>query len=80
MDHNVFLVPDPTTRTIAVHPDPDGDVVSETFTDARTGITYVIARDPEAAHHLSSELHQAVTSPRMGAMADQLRAARRDQR
>lgn len=58
-----------------MNPDVNGDVVVERFTDARTGATYVVARDPASARELATLLETAVTSPRIGAEADQRRAA-----
>jgi len=75
---DALLIPDPTTLTVGVKADVDGDVVVERFTDARTNISYVVARDPQAARDLATLLETAVTSPRIGAEADQARAARRE--
>lgn len=54
-----------------------GDAVSVQFTDAQHG-TYLIAVTPELAEHLATLLATAASSPRIGAYADQLRAAQRD--
>lgn len=75
---DVLVVPDPISLTIGVAPDLAGDVVVERFVDARTGTTYVVARDPESARELATLLETAATSPRIGAVADQLRAEQRN--
>lgn len=73
---NVF--PDPDTWTIGVLPTLDGDVVVETFRCLDSGERYTIVRTPEGADEIATLLHTAVTSPRIGAEADQRRAALRD--
>lgn len=73
-----LIVPDPDTWAITVKPHLDGDVVLETVTDTLTGRTYVITRTLAGAEQIATLLHTAVVSPRVGAIADQMRAEQRD--
>lgn len=78
MANPTLIVPDPSLWAISVKAHLDGDVVLETITDTRTGATYVIARTLAGAEEIATLLQTAVESPRIGAMADQFRAAQRD--
>lgn len=73
-----LIVPDPDTWAISVKPHLDGDTVLETITDTITGRTFVIARTLAGAEEIATLLQTAVESPRIGAIADQMRAAQRD--
>lgn len=75
-----LLQPGPNTLAVSYHPRrDDGDAVSVRFDDAEHG-RVVIALTPELADHLATLLATATQSPRIGAHADQLRAAQRDRR
>lgn len=77
-DSVTMLAPYRDSVGVQVHPRVSGDVVTEVFIDAATGKRYIIARDPETAYQLGTDLVQATTDPAIAAEADQIRAAQRD--
>lgn len=76
MNDAILLVPEHDSIRVSVHPNHHGDAVSLAFTVA--GTPYVLAVDPATAEQISTLLTTGVKSPRIGAMADQLRAAQRE--
>ncbi|CAJ1504146.1 hypothetical protein [[Mycobacterium] holstebronense] len=76
----ILLQPDPDTVAVSLHPRHESaDVVSIRFSDAEHG-GYLIAVSTELAEHLATLLATATKSPRIGAHADQLKAAQREGR
>lgn len=70
----------PQDLAVSYHPRRDhGDAISIQFSDAEHG-HFVVAVTPELADHLATLLATATQSPRIGAYADQLRAAQREHR
>ncbi|MDX1873991.1 hypothetical protein SBI67_17860 [Mycolicibacterium sp. 120266] len=70
-----LLRPFPTSIGVQVHPHVDGDVVSVVMLDAATTARYIIAMDPDTAHQLSRDLHEATTSPAVAAQANAIRGS-----
>ncbi|MDA2893064.1 hypothetical protein PDG61_19235 [Mycolicibacterium sp. BiH015] len=78
MDDGI-LQPDPETIVVSLHPSHEhGDVVSVIFHDGPTGYPYRVVLDPDSAYWLAGLLASAVESPRVAAIADQMKAAQRD--
>ncbi|MGE0216965.1 hypothetical protein [Mycolicibacterium sp.] len=76
-----FLQPDPDTFAVSVHPSHErGDRVSVLFHDGPSVVPYRIVLDPDAAYYLAGLLASAVESPRVTAIADQMKAAQRDRK
>jgi hypothetical protein len=79
-ENTTLLQPDPQTILVSYHPEHSlGDAVSVQFDDREHG-SHVVVFAPEVANHLSRLLATAVKSPRIGAIADQIRAEQRDKR
>ncbi|MDP7725093.1 hypothetical protein [Mycobacterium sp. TY814] len=76
-DRPTLLQPDPKTLVVSYHPYRDGDAVSLQFSDPERG-RYVLAFSPEMTNYLATLFATAVKSPRIGAIADQIRAAQRE--
>ncbi|OBK86631.1 hypothetical protein A5649_19495 [Mycolicibacter heraklionensis] len=73
-----LIQPDPNTLRVSYHPRrTDGDAISIQCDDPAHG-RIIIAFTPELADRLATLLATATTSPRIGAAADQLRAAQRE--
>lgn len=74
-----LLQPDPDTLTVNLHPSHDhGDRVSVLFHDGPSGVPFRVVLDPDTAYLLAGLLASAVQSPRVTAVADQIKAAQRD--
>jgi hypothetical protein len=71
-----LLQPDPASLVVHYSPHNDGDAVGVQFTDPAHG-RYLVAFAPETADYLSTLFATAVKSVRVGAIADQMRAAQR---
>lgn len=67
------LIPFPSSVAVSVHPDVDGDIVSEAFVEAGTGERFLILRTPQVAFDLAEHLMHACTDPEVAARADALR-------
>ena len=74
-DEVLHLVPLQDSVGIQVHPDRDGDVISEVFIDRITGRRVMVLRDPEMAHQLGEDMVKATTDENIAAEADRLRGA-----
>jgi alcohol dehydrogenase class IV len=78
IDNNITLLqPDPNSIVVNYHPNHSlGDVVSIQF-DTEHG-RHVVVFTPAVADYLATLFATAVKSPRIGAIADQMKSAQRD--
>lgn len=74
-DEVLTLTPYADSFGVQVHPDRDGDVVSEVFVDRITGQRVMILRDSAMAHQLGQDMLTATTDPDIAAEADRVREA-----
>lgn len=75
-----LLAPDPDTLIVSYHPrHADDDCVSVQFDDPNRG-RFMVVLTPDTVDYLSRLFATAINSPRIGAIADQMRAAQRERR